>query len=473
MKKTNYVPTTLGSYLNESNRSIMLTRKYGESQPVVVGSRAPLRNQVLYFVDENVKVSRPALKKFIEGLNETTSNPAATNMWLKRNEKFFIVENKAGIVSYRLSKLGERLLNAIAPMTESKKIMPFDKSKKKLDPKKDLLLDENEEEDELKESREERIERIIEGIKAKRAAFKLFEAEDEEAEDEEVEDEEAEDEEAEDETEETEDEEFEEVETEEVETEEVESEDDDRVEITEFIISVDDVQAAIAELAELGIDASEVGFPAEDEEGNLDAGANFDEPEMDMEGGEDEMEDFDLDLGGEIGGEEAPAEDDMQLEEMNEDEDETSLDDIDAELDSEEGEEDDELSMDDLDATPAEGEEEPMTDEIPMDDESGVEDEMGEVGGSGSQIKVSAENWDKLKGWLESKGVDIEEMFGGEIEVEGDEEGVEDEINFDDLEEMPVDEDGEDESEEHEEGETEEEEEEQEEGDDDSEEDEE
>ena len=134
MKKQNYVPTTLGQYLNE-NRSITLTRKYGGKDPVVVGSRAPLRNKVLSFVSENVKVSKINLKKFIAGLNETSKNPvAAANMWLKRNQKFFVTENKNGIVSYKLSKLGEKLIVILnneeqAKLKKGKSFMPVEERK--------------------------------------------------------------------------------------------------------------------------------------------------------------------------------------------------------------------------------------------------------------------------------------------------------------------------------------------------------
>ena len=55
--KQNYVPTSLDQYLNE-NKSITLTRQYGDKEAVVVGSRAPLRNQVLSYVLENKKVTR-------------------------------------------------------------------------------------------------------------------------------------------------------------------------------------------------------------------------------------------------------------------------------------------------------------------------------------------------------------------------------------------------------------------------------
>lgn len=107
----NYVHTTLGSFLNES-KSIMLKRKYGSNDSVIVGSNAPLRNQVLSYVFENVKVSKNELKRFIAGLNEGSRNPlAAANMWLNRNERFFIAESKNGITYYKLSPIGKRLSN--------------------------------------------------------------------------------------------------------------------------------------------------------------------------------------------------------------------------------------------------------------------------------------------------------------------------------------------------------------------------
>ena len=239
---------------------------------------------------------------------------------------------------------------------------------------------------------------------------------------------------------------------EETEEGEEETEDDDRVEITEFVISVDDVQAAIAELAELGIDAAEVGLD-DSSEFDMEASDDLDgEEEMDDLGSEeetDEMGDFDLDIEGELGGEDETG---NELEE--------------AEVEDELTSDDDEFTMGDLDSS--EGDDLGGDVEGEMDDLSGEDEMADDLGGEeapvvagGSQIKVSADNWEKLKGWLESKGVDIEEMFGGQIETEGGEEGIEDEINFDQLEEMP-----DDESKKHEESESEEEAEEQEEGDD-------
>jgi hypothetical protein len=463
MKKS-YVPTTLGQFLNE-NKSITLTRKYGEKQPVVVGSRAPMRNAVLSYVAENAKVSRVNLKRFIAGLNETSKNPAAAaNMWLKRNGKFFESKTDGGVTNYRLSKLGEKLVQVITKpnvgtLSEETKIKSRLAEAKDHDFKdektgKKGIYDEDEMDEEgncvkEEETREDRVKRIVEQIKAKRAAA-LNEADEEDEEDKEKDEEAEEDADAaDDDAEEAadDDEAAEDVIDDEIpaEDDEVPVEDDDRVEITEFIITVDDVEEAIAELADLGIEASAADGAELAPEEDMDMGGelDMDAPE---EGGE-EIADFDLDLEGGFEGEEEEV-DGAEMEEsitggegferkvatqnkkttpnLVEDDDEFKMDDL--ELDDAGGEEApvDELPLD----TPEEG------DELALDDEGGEDDmmDMGdEAAPEGPQIKVSAENWESLKGWLEGKGVDIEDMFGGEIEVEG-EEGIEDEISFDGLE---------------------------------------
>jgi hypothetical protein len=504
--KKNYVPTSLDQYLNE-NKSITLTRQYGNKPAEVVGSRAPLRNQVLAYVMENVKVTRTELKKFIAGLNETSKNPnAAANMWFKRNEKFFISESKGGVTSYKLSKLGEKLVNTLAPKQQVAPLSESDENEeldevtkgakqsyaKGLTDKKvnkkygikdkgDDKVDEEEcgddcechdkVEEECNESREERINKLVEQIRAKRAKTLVLNEEDEEEEKEEekedtdvdnlppVDDEETGEEEAE-----------EEVDNAEAEVEDaeddVETEDvveDDRVEVTEFIITVDDIASALEELGELGIEASEVGMESDPEGGEEDLGLEGGEEDLGLEGGDDldlggdeevageEDLDFDLDLGGDIEGEEeeAPAEVEESVTGMEKQEKEMwpnlTEDDEDAA---------DELSMGDIEEIPAEeevadpeaevaGEEEVLDlgDEETEVVDSEEEEVTGEedLGAEGeSQIRVAAEDWDKLQGWLEAKGVDIEEMFGGSIEMEGEEAGIEDEINFDDLEDVEL-----------------------------------
>ncbi len=114
----NYVPITLDQYINES-KSITLKRGYRGQNPVVVGANAPVRNQILSYVAEGVKVGASDLKKFIAGLNETNANPnAAANMWLRRNGKFFVTESKGSQTFFKLSTLGQRLVNSFVPTSE-------------------------------------------------------------------------------------------------------------------------------------------------------------------------------------------------------------------------------------------------------------------------------------------------------------------------------------------------------------------
>jgi len=192
MKQT-YVPVTLDQYLNES-KTITLKRGYGERQPVVVGSNAPIRNQILAYVAENQRVPKGDLKRFIAGLNEGSRNPnASAIMWLKRNSQFFVTESRDGQTFFKLSPVGKRLadrfvqLPASAPLTEKKKENKDDHDfvdTKKGYPRKGIY-DATEDEKECKkcgkgmkdckcdesvaESRKAKIEAIIERIKARRA----------------------------------------------------------------------------------------------------------------------------------------------------------------------------------------------------------------------------------------------------------------------------------------------------------------
>jgi len=113
MKKM-YVPKTLSDFITES-KSIPLKRKYGERPAVTAGTNAPLRNQVLSFVAESGSVSKIDLKKFIIGLKEGGSTPAAANMFIKRNAKYFMTESRNGVTYFKLSNLGKRLVNQFIP----------------------------------------------------------------------------------------------------------------------------------------------------------------------------------------------------------------------------------------------------------------------------------------------------------------------------------------------------------------------
>ena len=113
----NYVPKTLTEFITES-KSIPLKRKYGERPAITAGTNAPIRNQVLSYVAESGSVSKIDLKKFIVGLKEGGATPAAANMFIKRNAKYFITESKNGVTYFKLSNLGQRLVNQFVTSQE-------------------------------------------------------------------------------------------------------------------------------------------------------------------------------------------------------------------------------------------------------------------------------------------------------------------------------------------------------------------
>ena len=145
MKK--YVSSDFNKYLLES-KTIPLKRKYGERPTIMASINGPVRNKVLSFVAESGSVSKRELKEFILGLKENRSNLAAANMFLKRNAKYFITENRNGITYYKLSDLGRRLFNRLTSIedlniSESKRI-PINEPKRK---PLDVTLDDEDLED--------------------------------------------------------------------------------------------------------------------------------------------------------------------------------------------------------------------------------------------------------------------------------------------------------------------------------------
>jgi hypothetical protein len=156
----------------------------------------------------------------------------------------------------------------------------------------------------------------------------------------------------------------------------------EKVEITEFIITVDNVDEAIDELTELGVTAERV--PVEPKEEELPA--EVEEPEMPEEQPTDEL----------APAEEAPAE--PEVKESIQEAEEPDLGSSDELGLGDQGEEAPELDQ------PAEGGEEETVEPTTEFEEN--------------KIKVKAEDWPVLKTWLEEKGVDVTEMFGGDIEME-------------------------------------------------------
>jgi hypothetical protein len=502
--KTGYVPTTLDSFINES-QTINLKRGYRGQPGVSVGTNAPARDRILQFVAESKTVSRKQLKGFIAGLNETSKNPiAAANMWMKRNGKFFIAESKNGSEMFKLSTVGKRLVNRLtknAPVNE-KKEHDFVDTKKGY-PRPGINDDVNEEEEDLNEfnigapentyggpgplGRRNRRDTDGDGIpnhldsdddndgivdqhdqtpnggdhwdevagddfqiqesRIERLKRVLNEAEEEE----EVDDD---DELSFDDLDLGDDEEGEEVEGEagdELDLGDDEGDTDlEKVEISEFIITVDDANDALAELKALGVDAEVV----EDDEG--DAGLEGDEYEEELDLGDEGGDELDLgddeldlgndelDLGDDMEGDELDLEEGAEIGssigEAGEDEDlearlsslEVKVEELETEHDDLGGDEDLEFEDDDMGAEDDLGLEddglggdEDLEDGLELGDDGMEGEEIEDVEMGSQEIRVSAEDFPALKGWLEDKGVDVDDVLGGEVEVEGDEDDFE------------------------------------------------
>jgi hypothetical protein len=482
MKQT-YVPVTLDQYLNES-KTITLKRGYGERQPVVVGSNAPIRNQILAYVAENQRVAKGDLKRFIAGLNEGSRNPnASAIMWLKRNEQFFVTESKEGQTFFKLSPVGKRLADRFVQLpptslTEKKKEGKKDDydfvDTKKGYPRKGIY-DATEDEEECKkcgkkkdacecsesvtESRKAKIEAIIERIKAKRSQdlseknqvapnlggkldpnlHKLL-GQDQNKDPKELDN----------------------IEKELTEEKQLMGKDPlAGVGKTDTKLG-GKLEKNLHNQLEPGQDKDEkelTKFPEEK------AKKKINEAEEEEKKEDDELSFDDLDLGDEEKkeGEEKPEGEEKEEEKPEETEEDEKVEITEFIITVTNAEqaikELDELGVP---AEKVEDEEEHEEKESPEEEkaeheeggseegkEEKEEEKPEETGGldlgeaaegeeetaTEEKIKVSVDYWDKLKGWLEGKGYDIEELFGGEIEVEDEtEEKPEGEEGTDDFE---------------------------------------
>ena len=103
-------------FLNEAKVSVK--RQYTVLHPAkYVSSHGPIREKVLAFVKENGEVSQKDLFEFFKGMNEETGG-TTSRKWLNKNPHYFKVSEKNGVKTYKLSKLGERVHNAIQQLNK-------------------------------------------------------------------------------------------------------------------------------------------------------------------------------------------------------------------------------------------------------------------------------------------------------------------------------------------------------------------
>ena len=520
----NYVSTSLEQFLNES-KTVQLKRQYKDVPSTIVNTNAPIRNQVIGYVNENVKVSKDKLKKFIASINESNV-PNASIMWLKRNSTFFLKENRKGVDFIKLSPLGKKLVEKMnCEINEGcncgKKKPPIKRSQRINEDEYNINLNIANKEIVKDEIPEPSFTPMITGIDyegAPEAITSDIEGYDEEdfnvsepEEQEELEQTSLENKEIDD---------VEELEADELNNnkddidsdveniakDEEDIDDEIAAEVSDDEVDMENMNADVTEdddeeFADLNSDDEEVENAEIDDEieydpeideieSDNDEVENIEENEKMAKRPTDETRAYDFKDKGKPGllDEELP-DDKIKDGVLEEDEDiklteskkekvmsliakvrRTMLLEAETAKEAIAPDETDELNSDDLDAdvdtTEEDTTDDDTTEEDTTDDEdekveitefvlsvedveeslkeleelginaekvpTGEDDENGEALYEPDQIKVSADQWSELKGWLEEKGVDITELFGGEVEVEGENEEADD-IDFNDI----------------------------------------
>ena len=107
----NYVNNFSDFMVNEGR--VVVKRKYTDNHPEsAVSDKAPVRERILSFIKEKKNVSHTQLMEFINSLNEETGGNTSRK-WVTKNSRYFNVVEKHNTKYYTLSKMGERVHEAI------------------------------------------------------------------------------------------------------------------------------------------------------------------------------------------------------------------------------------------------------------------------------------------------------------------------------------------------------------------------
>ena len=93
----------------DEQKLVVLKRKYNDYPEKRISLVTPVRQRVLKFVAEKEKVTREELQEFFKQFNEETGRNT-TFKWFRTNSKLFKFVKEDGINYFRLSKLGEKVL---------------------------------------------------------------------------------------------------------------------------------------------------------------------------------------------------------------------------------------------------------------------------------------------------------------------------------------------------------------------------
>jgi hypothetical protein len=92
--------------VNEAREQIK--RKYGEYGSIKVNETAPIRNEILRFVNKRF-VTEEELKNFLTKMSESRGKDVDARQWFSRNERYFESFSNRGQQVWTLSKFGKRV----------------------------------------------------------------------------------------------------------------------------------------------------------------------------------------------------------------------------------------------------------------------------------------------------------------------------------------------------------------------------
>jgi hypothetical protein len=105
--------------INEGRQQIK--RKYGEYGAIRVNETAPIRNEILRFIDRRF-VTEEEMKNFLTKLSEDRGKDLDARQWFSRNGRYFEKFENRGQEVWTLSKYGKRILEFLRKETDSNKL---------------------------------------------------------------------------------------------------------------------------------------------------------------------------------------------------------------------------------------------------------------------------------------------------------------------------------------------------------------
>jgi hypothetical protein len=103
--------------INEGREQIK--RKYAEHGAIRVNETAPVRNEILRFVDRRF-ITEEEMTNFLTKLSENRGKDLNAKLWFERNSKYFEKFENRGQQVWTLSKYGSRVLEFIKKSDSSK-----------------------------------------------------------------------------------------------------------------------------------------------------------------------------------------------------------------------------------------------------------------------------------------------------------------------------------------------------------------